>query len=149
SRGLRDVGEGAIAVVVKQAVGKSLVVLGVAVGAVTRSRVAAERVHFRIPDHVMNDKEVQKTIVIVVEPAGCDGPRLAALRTLAQARLSGELLESAVAPIVVEKVAIHTGHKQIHEAVIVKISCGDAHPVSLTGHPGLEGYVCECTVAVV
>ena len=47
---------------------------------------------------------------------------------------SGDVLEASVAEIVVENVAIHAGHEQIHVTVVVIVSGRGAHRVSCARH---------------
>ena len=71
----------------------------VAVDADAAPGIAAEGVELGSPPDVVDDEEIEKTIVIEIEPGCSDGPFAAV-----DIRLGRDILESAVAAIAVEDV---------------------------------------------
>ena len=143
--GLRDVGEGAVALVAEQRVRQALVVVRVAV--VVHPLRAAEGLGLRVPDAVVGDEEVEVAVLVVVEEGGGDRPQRAVLRVGAlEARLRGHVLEGAVAPVAVEDVLAQARHEEVGPPVAVVV--GGRHPVvvAVALHPGLLRHVLELEV---
>ena len=71
------VGEGAVAVIVKDQVSRRPELIRVTIGAITRAPVAAIDVLAEIPIEIARHNEIQVAIAIVVHEAGAGGPSAA------------------------------------------------------------------------
>ena len=146
--GFGDVGESAVVVVAEELVGRVVVGFGVAVERLLGR--AAGGFQLGVPLHVVGDHQVQPAIVIDVHPCGGNRPQLAVARIHAsQARLGGDILERAVAAIVVQNVAVHAGHEDIRMAVVIVIGYRDSHGVAFARHAGFFRNVGKRAVAIV
>jgi hypothetical protein len=98
----------------------------------------------------VGDEQVQPAIVVVVQPAGRDRPWLAQFRIhTREARLPGDVGETALPQVSVEYVSVHACNEDIDASVIVEVRRGGSHRVPFTGHAGPFGDVREGEVAVV
>jgi hypothetical protein len=99
---------------------------------------------------VVCHKQIQQSVVVVVEPAGRDGPHLAAVvHGAAQTRFRCDVGERAVAIVVKKLISVDVGQKQIGPAVVVVIAHGRAHPITRSGDSGALGNIGERSIAVV
>ena len=73
----------------------------------------------------MDHPEVELAVAIVIEPAGGHGPLAAR-----DAGLGGDVLEAAVAEIVVEDVAVDAGDEEVGVAVVVVVGRRGAHGIA-------------------
>ena len=60
-----------------------------------------------------------------------------------------DVLESAVAQIVVEDVSVHAGDENVRVAVIVEVRDGNGHGIAASRQSGAVGHIGEMTIAVV
>src|ERR1019366_4150768 len=97
-----DVGKGSVAVVMKQFVGLAFVVQRA--GIVIRRIVGAI---FRIELHIPSDKQIDATILVVIEPRGTDGPAVNI-----DARLRSNVSKMAVAVVVIKNGLSVAGNNQ-------------------------------------
>src|ERR1043166_9914677 len=98
---------------------------------------------FKVPIHVTHYKQIETTIAIVVEPAGAGGPP-----TVDFGKLVRDVAESTVAIVVIQAIGLVAGDKQIHEAIVVVISGGNAHAVTNALETGVFGHVFETSVGL-
>ena len=94
--------------------------------------------------HVAADKEIDASILVVVEPGGADGPAVDL-----DAGLLSDIGEVAVAVVVVENHLAVAGDKQVVVAVVVVVGSGDRHRVHVGIEAGLLGHIGEVSVAIV
>src|SRR5438067_977417 len=92
----------------------------------------------------MNNHEVELAIVVVIEPSSGDSPG-AVLNT----SLFGDVLKRAITTIVVKRIAVDTGHKNVRVAIIVVIADRRPHRITLAANASLLRHVGEMHVAVV
>ena len=124
SRCLRDIGKGAVVIVVEELAGQALIGSGMAVELPLR-RTAARR-RSGVPRDIIRDEQVQPAIVVVIQPAGRYRPHVAELRVLSSdAGFGGNVGEAAVSEIAVEDVSLHAGDEDIGKAVVIEIADGD------------------------
>src|SRR5579871_188997 len=105
----RNVFECSVAAIAIERARQSVEIFRMTINADLARRIAAEsaisgRSHG--PIRVMNHPQVEQSVVVVIEPSGGDGPFAAA-----DPGLRRHIFEPAIAEIVVEKVAIDTGHE--------------------------------------
>src|SRR5205085_2816030 len=121
---LGDVGERPVPGVVEQQVGHALIVVRMAVGAVTGLLLAAAAVGGERPGHVARDEQVEQAVVVVVEEAGAGAPAAAA-----NARPLRHVRKGAVAVVAIQRVAAIARQVQVGVTVVVVVGGGDAHAV--------------------
>jgi len=141
--GLGDVGETAVAVVAKEGVGLGRVEAGMAeVGAAVDDAGAFGG---GVPLDIVDDKEVEMAVAIVVEPSGADGPAAVVVKP----GLRGDVFEAALAEVAIEGDAAEAGDEQIGEAVVVVVAGGGGDIVAGAGEAGGGGTVGKQEVTVV
>ena len=146
---VRHVRKSAVAVVAIESVVERRVLVGMTVAAHTFfERAIGVLVHF--PMAVVDDKEIEETIVVVVEPARAYRPHLLAmgLRT-SNARLRGDVSECPIAVVVKELIAGHVGNENVGATIVVVVTNGDAHAIACSGDAGFFRDVGEGAVVVV
>src|SRR5690242_1124 len=102
-----------------------------------RCRIPAPRFGSRIPFAVINDEQIEPSVIIKVSPDSMDAPHLSELRMLRiQACRGRDIRESAI-PVVVEKcVLLHAGDEEVYVAVVVIISRCYGHVVPVSANTG-------------
>src|SRR5205807_3537881 len=88
--------------------------------------------------------QIELAIAVVIQPAGGRGPFAGA-----DAGLDGDVFESTVAQIMVERVAIDAGDEEVRAPVVIVVGGRRAHRVSGACHAGLRGNVAKLQVAFV
>ena len=141
-----DVGEAAVAVVVKQpaaARGKS----ARAADHGDSFPIAAGG-HFRawVEVDVGAEEKIQMAVAIIVHK-GASGAPLGHGQN--QARLAGDIGERAVAVVAEQHVPVPIGEKKIVEPVVVVVADGDARHPARPRKAGFRGHIGERTVAIV
>jgi hypothetical protein len=147
SRGSRDVRESAVAIVPVEAVRQSLVILGMAMG--SRFTDGAGRLGIGRPLAVVHDEEIETAIVIVIEPAGRDGPRLTLAGCRVAARARSDIFEGSVAAIAIENVAIDAGDEEIFPSIVVVVRDSNAGGETRAAYAGGQRDVGEGGVAII
>src|SRR5690606_1816082 len=71
---------------------------------------------------VIDNEEIQPSIIVVVKPAGCDRPEIAVYPGLFR-----YLFKSAVTPVSVEEVLKNSGHEKVDITIIVKVADCNSH----------------------
>src|SRR5207248_2428312 len=122
----------------------SLEVFGMAVDAQVAVTLAAITIKVRGPVSIVNDKQIQPAVVVVVKPAASDGPLIAL-----DSRFFRNLLELSVAQVAIKNVAVDACHKQISMAVVVVVRRCGAHRIACSRDTGLRGNVGEFHSAVI
>src|SRR5665213_1608458 len=125
--GLGNVRKRAVAIVVKELTGEALINVRMTVEGLRGG--SAMRLMGRVPNHVVRNEKVEPAIVVVIEPAGGNGPHLPRPRTC-QSRLSSDVHEVAIAKVAVERVAVDPGNEDVGEAVVIEI--GGSHRIGIT-----------------
>jgi hypothetical protein len=115
-----------------------------AVGTAAWRVISAEWLRGRVPGDVVDHKQIEPSIVIVVEPSSGHCP--AALR---QSGASRYIFEGAVAAVSVECGPAQAGNRQVDPAVVVEIGRCHSHGISRSAHAGFGGHVGEGTVAII
>src|ERR1017187_3927221 len=125
SRCLRDIGKGAVVVVVEELAGQALVGFWMTVELLFGGTAA--RLGGSVPDDVIRDEQVQPTIVVVIEPAGRYRPHAPKLGIdSGDACPGGDVGEAAVAEVAVEDVALDAGDEDIGVAIVIVVENGDS-----------------------
>src|ERR1700722_667780 len=115
-----------------------------------RIQAAAYRVGARLPVAVVRDQQIEVPIVVVVDPAAGYGPRRTIEGTwTSQTRLLSNVAKCSVTVVVVEKITVHTGDKNVFVAVVVVVAYGGAHAVASSREPSLGGYIGETSIAII
>ncbi len=121
----RGIAKGPVAFVDEQLVRRRLVHLGMAV--VVMTVTFADGLVIEIPLQIVDDDEVEQAVVVDVDPGGGDGPERAVLGVgLVEAGFGGDVGESSVAVVVIERVAVDAGDEDVFVAVVVVVADGDA-----------------------
>src|SRR5262249_11299146 len=104
---------------------------------------------FDVPGEIIDDEQIEATVVVDVDPGAAYRPKRAVLGIGARdATLRGHIGECPVAAVVVEADAVDAAHEEVLVAVIVVIPNGDAVVESFAGEPGLGGDVLEAALPV-
>src|SRR5579863_8035173 len=99
---------------------------------------------------VIYNKEIEPSVVVIVDPPCGNGPRLAPSgKTAADSRFLGHITEGPVSVVVKELIAIESGHIQIHKSIIVVIARGHAHCVADAGQACFLGNIGKGSVSVI
>ena len=124
---LGDIGECAVAVVVKQAIGN----------------VAVENA-----SRVIGDEQIEVSVAIVIDPgrgkAGSPRRQAGLLRDIGESAVAVVVKQSAVAGVPAQ-----AGHVEIDKAVVVVVARDDRETVDGLIHAGFNGNVGESSIAVV
>ena len=105
---------------------------------------------FEIPLQVIDDDEIEQPIVIHVNPGSGDGPKPSKLRIgFVEAGFGGDIREGPVSVVVIERVAIHAGDKNVLISIVVVVADSHAGVVAGPEKPGFFGYVGEVSLAIV
>ena len=145
--GLRNVAERAVPVVVVKLIGQAVIVFRMTVGADLACR--AGRIFLRRPGAVVDDKQIQQTIVVIIEPARRNGPWLLPGAGVRQSRPLRHVIERTIPTIAVQNVSIDTGDEQVGGAVIIVVGGRNAHGKPFPANASLGRHVGECAVAFV
>ena len=140
----RDVFERAVTPVAIQVVWQSLEGARMTVDGNPAIRIAARPVGVRRPLHVVDDHQVQQSVVVVVEPPGRDGPVAAR-----DSRAGGDVFEPAVTEISQELVLADSRHEEIDVPVVVVVRGCRAHCIPDPPHAGAVGHVREAELTVI
>ena len=143
-----NVGERSVAIVQEELVGERFVELGMTVFRLT-VRLAV-RLSVDVPTHVIHDKKIEKAVVVYIDPSSANGPQRAIfLVGLREAGCFGDVGERAVAIVVVERVAVDAGDKDVFVPVVIVIADGDTDIVSGSSEASLFGDVGKRAISVV
>src|SRR6185312_11133887 len=143
-----SVTEGPISVVEEQLVGSRLVHLGMAVLAMPVT--FAQRLVIDVPLQIIDDHQVEESVVVHVDPGPGDGPEWTILRIeLVQPGLRRDVGECSISIIVIKRVAVYTGYKNVFVTIVVIISDGNAGVVTSSSQASFLGDVGEMPVPVV
>src|SRR5262249_21234237 len=143
SRPLGHVLERAVSFVVVQRRAVTLIRFRRAIGLVLAVQSAME-VLVDGPFDVVADKQVQLSILVVIEPNGARGES-----GIVYAGPSGNVLKLAVALIAEQMIRTEAGYINVYEAVIVVVGDRTTKPVHFDRKPCLAGHVGKSTVTVV
>src|SRR5215208_7977658 len=102
-----------------------------AVDAHVACAIAAKLVALGRPVDVVHHEQIEPAIVVVVEPARRNRPRV-----MRHARPGSDVLEPAVAEVAEEMVALYTRYEQVDAAIVVEIAGGRAGGIALPLDPG-------------
>ena len=148
SHHFRDVGEGAIAVVVIQDIGFAFV-KGRRTGEALAGSSADSRSCKR-PVQIVAHEEVKFAVIIIVHPRRRHAPELLPRRGKpGNSGFGGDIGKGAVAVVVIKDVAVEPGNINVGSPVIVIVGRGSANAVALATNPGTVGNVGKCAVVVV
>ena len=114
-----------------QNVGHALVIVGMAVCAQTGRFLSAISIGVERPVHVASDKEVELSVIVVIEKA-----RACAPPSTGDACVFGDVCECTVSIVVIERIPVVVRDVNILKSVIVVISDGHTHPIVILRHPG-------------
>ena len=105
---------------------------------------------FNIPFQIINNDQVEPAVVVHIDPGCRNGPKWSVLGVrLVQTRFGGDIRKSPVPVVVVQRVAVYPGDKNIFIPVVVIIADGDARVIAGSGKPRFFGYVGEMSPAIV
>ena len=124
TRLLRNVGEGAVAVIVIQNVGDAVIVVGMTVGTVAGLLLPAVAVGLETPIQVARNEDVELAVVVVIEEPGTRAPAAGC-----NTGCLGDIGKRAVSVVMVERVAAVSGHVDIFKAIVVVITDSHTHRV--------------------
>ena len=135
-----DVGERAVAIVVKQAVGVALVVERAGEGFGGEELALGVGIKLQVVAH----EKIELAVAVVVNPG-----RAGAEVRILHARLGRHVRKGPVAVVVVEDRGAPVGDVDVLVAVVVVVAHGHAHAEAFAAHAGLRGDVRKSAVAVV
>jgi hypothetical protein len=146
---MRNVGKGAVAIIAVQGVVQRRILVGMAVATQSFFECAV-RVLVDFPMAVVDDEEIEKAVIVVVEPTRTDRPHLPAMRMGAgNARFYGDVGKSSV-PVVVKKLITgNVGNENVGATIVVVVTNGDTHSVACSGHAGFFSDIGKRAVVVV
>src|SRR5579862_858480 len=145
----RDVFKCAVTIVKKQLVGRRLVHLGMAIVAVT-DLFPTNRFVLWVPLQIINDDEIQQSVIVHIDPHGADRPERTKLTVgLVEASPFGDIGEGAVPVVVVERVVMQARYEDIFVTIVVVVSDGDADIIASARKSSLFGNVLKLAVAFV
>ena len=98
-----------------------------AVGSPTGFLFSTENVAGKTPLHITADKQVQVTVLIVVEESGTGSPAIGL-----DFGLGGHIREAAVAVVVIKDGVPVIRHIEVGKAVVVVICCRHTHSVTFS-----------------
>ncbi len=137
-----------IAVVDEQLVGSRLVHLGMAVLAMPVA--FAQRLVIDVPLQIVDDHQIEQSIVIDVDPRPGHGPERPVLGIrLVEPSFRRDIGKGPVAIVVIERIAVDARDKNVFVAIVVVVSDGDAGVVAGSSQPSFLGDVGKVSVAVV
>ncbi len=147
---LADVGEGAVAIVVIEAIIFLWKAHGTAVHlnafpVAGRIFAGLDRL-IEIEDQVVRDEQIQMAVAVVIDP-GAAGSKMSA--GAKQARFFGDVGEGSVAVIVKKNILAPAGDKYVVETVVVIIANGNAAGPHAAGEAGFFSNVGEGSVAII
>src|SRR5581483_9628404 len=147
SRLLRNVGKRAVSVVVVENVRQATVIIGMAVGAnAIRRSFPTIAIVFEGSIHVASDKNIEPSVVVVIEEARAGTPVAAS-----NSGFVGDIGKGSVAVVVIKNVAAVAGDVEIFETVVVVVADSHAHAVEVLRHSaktGTFGHIGESAVRV-
>ena len=111
--------------------------VGVAVGAIAFAVFSAPDI-IEVPLQIAQDDEIEKAIVVEIDPCGGGGPSAAG-----RAGFLGYIGKGSVAVVVIETVATVSRDVEIFIAVVIVIAHGDTHAIADALQAGLFGDVFE------
>src|SRR5579859_4905027 len=81
------------------------------------------------PLQIVDDEEIEKAIVVDVDPNCCDGPQRPKFRivNLVESGLLRRVGKCTVAVVVIKSVAMDAGDKDVRVAVVVVVADGHAY----------------------
>ncbi len=145
----RNILECAVALVEKELVGQALVIARMAV---LRNSLNDALGNIRIgPLQIVDDEQIEQSVVIHVDPDGGNRPQRAVLGIipLVEAGFLRHIGEGAVAIVVIKRVAVNAGDEDVRMSIVVVVADGNADIESCPFQPGLFCHVRERAVAVV
>ena len=106
-------------------------------------------VGLRSPHRVVGHKQVEQSVVVVVEPGRAYAKHV--LRLVLQSRAGRHIGKSPVAVVVIQRIGARVADEQIIAAVIVVVAHGHAKAEAKTSaaQPGLGRYIFEGAVSLV
>ena len=125
-----------VALIPVQRIRQRFVVLRMAIGPVARLPVSAIGLRGRVPFHIIHDKQIEKSICVIIKPARRHRPR----RRL-DARLGGPVFEGPVSPVPVERVAMPPRHEQVRAPVVVVVARRRPHVEPASGKPCFFSHI--------
>ena len=147
---LGHVRESAVARVAKQQVGVGRQASGPTVHRHALPQAVGTLSHFRsagqVEPEVVCDEQIDAPVTVVVDERATGSPSRRAGR---EARGARDVLERAVAAIVIQHVLSVVGHREVDEAVVVVVAGTDARRPPDGVQPGAGGDVREGAVPVV
>src|SRR5580658_4392210 len=117
------------------------------------TNIASERtnwVFIHFPLAVIDHKQIEQTVVVVIEPAGANRPHLFSVEQRpAHTRFGGGVSESAVSIVMKQLIAGNVCDKKIRPSIVIVIAHRYSHPVAHSGHPGPLRHIGERAIVVV
>ena len=99
------------------------------------------------PLDVARDEQIQVSIVVVIEPAGGDGPHIC--RGARKTGLRSDIFKSTVPAIAIESIAVESRHENVDIAIVVVVGRGDPHGITRAGQPSRLCHIGKGHIAVV
>src|SRR5262249_29163934 len=94
----------------------------------------AVRLGLRIPLQIINDNQIEQTVIIYVHPRSRDGPERPILCVrFVQSCFGGDIRECSIPIIVIKSVVIDASYKNIFVTIVVIVSDGHAHIKTSSG----------------
>src|SRR6266851_4921723 len=143
------VGEGAVAIVVIQAVASALQSAWPAgdwnSAILTKRPLPKFRQVIEIEVHVVRHVKIEIAVVVVIAESGAGPP----MPQIADTRFSRYICECAVVVVVIQHGAIEISYIEIFPAVVVIVAYGRAKSPATMGKPRLGGHIGEGAVVIV
>ena len=105
---------------------------------------------FDVPLHVIDDQQIQQAVVIHIQPNRAHGPERSVFRIgLIETGLGRHVRECAISVVVIERVLIDAGDKDVFVSIVVIVGHRDAHIIAAAREACLFGHIREVPMAVV
>src|SRR5579864_5065967 len=148
TRFCRGIAKSPVAFVDEQLVRSRLVHLGMAV--VVVAEAGTDGFVIEIPFQIVDDDEIEQSVVVDVNPGGGDGPQGAILRVgFVETGPGGDVGKRSVAVVVIQRVAIDACYENVLIPVIVVVSDRDAGVIACPFEASLFRDVGEVSFAIV
>src|SRR5260370_28625052 len=109
-----------------------------------RMRIDADLCLERIPVDLIDDEEIEESVVVGIEPAAAERRRL-----VVNGRLRGYVFECSVAAIVIQDIALHPRDEEIGVTVVVVIGHRGADRETLATHARTFGDIFKRSIAAI
>src|SRR5689334_9548532 len=81
---------------------------------------SAAQIRLRRPVGIVRHDQIEKAVIVIIEPGGSDAERIGRLRP--DSRLFGDISESSVSIVVIESVSTGSAKEEVFVAIVIEIA---------------------------